>query len=224
MGLSRQKNQQNPFLYLKGIRLKELQAVLNFMYHGEVNVAQDSLNNFLAVAEELAVKGLTTDSKPEGGGNVPVVAPERKKAVAKRKSNVPPPSSSTPTSAKKQKPDPVDDIEHLEAHDVDVKAIKAEPEPSGSGASSAVPMVEADLGDESYGGAEGDDNGDFGAGDEFEGFDQYGDGNEFDDSLGAAGGSGAATDGKVLMSAEMLVEVDPITGTPHCKICPFASK
>jgi len=198
--LARQKNQQNPFLYLKGIRLKELQAVLNFMYHGEVNVAQDSLNNFLAVAEELAVKGLTTDSKPEGGGNVPVVAPERKKAVAKRKSNVPPPSSSTPTSAKKQKPDPVDDIEHLEAHDVDVKAIKAEPEPSGSGASSAaIPMVEADLGDESYGGAEGDDNGDFGAGDEFEGFDQYGDGNEFDDSLGAAGGSGAATDGKGFM-------------------------
>ena len=33
------------------------------MYHGEVNVAQDSLNAFLAVAEELAVKGLTTESK-----------------------------------------------------------------------------------------------------------------------------------------------------------------
>ena len=31
---------QNPFLYLKGIHLKELQNVLNFMYHGEVNVAQ----------------------------------------------------------------------------------------------------------------------------------------------------------------------------------------
>jgi len=95
---------------------------------------------------------------------------------------------------KKQKSDQ-DDIQ-LEDYDVDVKAIKAEPEPSGSGASSAVPIVEADLGDESYGGAEGDDNGDFGAGDEFEGFDQYGDGAEFDDSLGAAGGSGAATDGK----------------------------
>merc|ERR1711981_54472 len=134
-----------------------------------------------------------TDSKPDSGA--PNVAPERKKAVAKRKSNVPPSSSiSTPSSAKKQKSDQ-DDIE-LEAHDVDVRAIKAEPEPSGSGASSAVPIVEADLGDESYGGAEGDDNGDFGAGDEFEGFDQYGDGAEFDDSLGAAGGSGAATDGK----------------------------
>ena len=59
-------------------------------------------------------------------------------------------------------------------------------------------MVEADLGDESYGasGADGDDNGDFGAEGEFEGFDQYGEGNEFDDSMGAAGGSGAAADGK----------------------------
>ena len=32
-------------------------AVLNFMYQGEVNVAQEELNSFLAVAEELKVKG-----------------------------------------------------------------------------------------------------------------------------------------------------------------------
>merc|ERR1712109_222692 len=83
--------------------------------------------------------------------------------------------------------------------DVDIKSIKAEPEPSGSGSGAGGgAMVEADLGDESYGagGADGDDNGDFGAEGEFEGFDQYGDGNEFDDSMGAAGGSGAAADGK----------------------------
>ena len=52
-----------PLLYLKGIHKRELEEVLNFMYHGEVNVAQESLNAFLAVAEELAVKGLTTESK-----------------------------------------------------------------------------------------------------------------------------------------------------------------
>merc|ERR1712029_1223331 len=57
-------NTPNPLLYLKGIQKKELQAILNFMYHGEVNVAQESLNAFLSCAEELAVKGLTTDSKP----------------------------------------------------------------------------------------------------------------------------------------------------------------
>ena len=84
--LSRQKNQQNPFLYLKGIHLKEMKAVLNFMYHGEVNVAQDSLNNFLAVAEELAVKGLTTDSKPAGTDT-----PAKKAVVSqKQKRSLPP--------------------------------------------------------------------------------------------------------------------------------------
>ena len=36
-----------------------MQSVLNFMYHGEVNVSQDELNSFLAVAEDLKVKGLT---------------------------------------------------------------------------------------------------------------------------------------------------------------------
>jgi len=204
--LSRQKNQQNPFLYLKGIHLKEMKAVLNFMYHGEVNVAQDSLNNFLAVAEELAVKGLTTDSKPAGTDT-----PAKKAVVSqKQKRSLPPgSSSSTPQAAKKPKPSqsntPSEDIEiepHLE--DVDIKSIKAEPEPSGSGSGgpggSHAVMVEADLGDESYGasGAGDDDNGDFGAEGEFEGFDQYGEGQDFDDSMGAAGGSGAAADGKVL--------------------------
>jgi len=46
-------------LYLKGVTYRDMESVLNFMYHGEVNVAQDDLNSFLAVAEELRVKGLT---------------------------------------------------------------------------------------------------------------------------------------------------------------------
>ena len=61
--------------------------MLNFMYHGEVNVAQDSLNNFLAVAEELAVKGLTTDSKPPTTGPD---TPAKKAVAAKRKTSLPP--------------------------------------------------------------------------------------------------------------------------------------
>ena len=50
----------SPLLYLKGIRYSDLVSILNFMYHGEVNVAQDELNSFLAAAEELCVRGLTT--------------------------------------------------------------------------------------------------------------------------------------------------------------------
>ena len=102
-----------------------------------------------------------------------------------------PGSISTPQAAKKPKPSQStttsEDIE-IEPHlkDVDIKSKKAEPEPSGSGyggpGGSHASMVKADLGNESYGarGADGDDNG--------------GEGQDFDDSMGAAGGSNA--DGK----------------------------
>ena len=50
---------QHPLLYLKGVKHEDILSVLNFMYHGEVNVAQEGLNSFLAVAEDLQVKGLT---------------------------------------------------------------------------------------------------------------------------------------------------------------------
>ena len=34
-------------------------SILNFMYNGEVNVNQEDLQNFLAAAEELKIKGLS---------------------------------------------------------------------------------------------------------------------------------------------------------------------
>ena len=55
----RRNRHEHPLLYLKGVKYADLVSVLNFMYHGEVNVAQEELNSFLAVAEDLKVKGLT---------------------------------------------------------------------------------------------------------------------------------------------------------------------
>ena len=43
----RKNPHQHPLLYLKGVKYADLLAVLNFMYHGEINVAQDELNSFL---------------------------------------------------------------------------------------------------------------------------------------------------------------------------------
>ena len=60
---------QHPLIYLRGVRTTDLQNILDFMYHGEVNVAQDELNSFLAVAEDLKIKGLTQNlsaSTPTG--------------------------------------------------------------------------------------------------------------------------------------------------------------
>ena len=55
---------QHPLLFLKGIHYRELLSIVTFMYHGEVNVAQDELNSFLAAAEDLKVKGLTQHNNP----------------------------------------------------------------------------------------------------------------------------------------------------------------
>ena len=57
-------------------------AILNFMYHGEVNVNQEDLQNFLAAAEELRVKGLSqasSDGKLEKLENA-VPVPKMKQA------------------------------------------------------------------------------------------------------------------------------------------------
>ena len=55
----KRNHHQHPLLYLKGVKTRDLEGILNFIYQGEVNVAQDHLNGFLAVAEELQIKGLT---------------------------------------------------------------------------------------------------------------------------------------------------------------------
>jgi len=57
----RRNPHQHPLLYLKGVLYDDMVSVLNFMYKGEVNIAQEQLNSFLAVAEDLQVKGLTQD-------------------------------------------------------------------------------------------------------------------------------------------------------------------
>ena len=52
-------NQQQQVIYLRGVNSRDLKFILSFMYQGEVSIAQDHLNSFLAVAEDLQVKGLT---------------------------------------------------------------------------------------------------------------------------------------------------------------------
>ena len=64
----------HPLLYLKGVKYEDVLSVLNFMYHGEVNVAQEDLNTFLAVAEDLQVKGLTQNNKTQPKTNQPAIS------------------------------------------------------------------------------------------------------------------------------------------------------
>ena len=46
-------------IYMRGLKAKDLVAIVDFIYHGEANIYQEDLDGFLALAEELQLKGLT---------------------------------------------------------------------------------------------------------------------------------------------------------------------
>ena len=62
-GILKNNPHENPLIYLRGVTMEDLNAMLNFMYHGEANITQEDLNSFLAVAEDLDVKGLTSSDQ-----------------------------------------------------------------------------------------------------------------------------------------------------------------
>lgn len=43
---------------MRGVKPENLLAVVDFLYRGEANVYQENLDSFLAIAEELQLKGL----------------------------------------------------------------------------------------------------------------------------------------------------------------------
>ena len=48
----------HPLLYMRRMNSDDMMAIVDFLYYGETNVHQDNLENFLAIAEELQLKGL----------------------------------------------------------------------------------------------------------------------------------------------------------------------
>ena len=44
---------------MRGLKSEDLSAMIDFLYSGEANVLQENLDSFLALAEELQLKGLT---------------------------------------------------------------------------------------------------------------------------------------------------------------------
>ena len=105
------------------------------MYHWEVNVAEDSLNVFLAVAEELAIKGLATNTSTKFDGASSTAAPAEifsasydeqiKQAFLTGKSSL---GGKTPTHRKKRSA-PLSDSE---SGGGGVKHLKSEPTDDGS--------------------------------------------------------------------------------------------
>ena len=58
LNLLKRNKHVHPLIYMRGVSSDDLVAVVDFLYYGEANVYQDNLDSFLAIAEELQLKGL----------------------------------------------------------------------------------------------------------------------------------------------------------------------
>ena len=61
----RKSTHSNPMLYLNGIKSKELNFILDYIYDGKVEMYQTDIDNFLNAAQKLRIEGL--DFKKECG-------------------------------------------------------------------------------------------------------------------------------------------------------------
>ena len=55
----------HPLIFLRGLKHDTLSQVLDFIYHGEVKLEVDQLNGFLAVAEDIKLKGISRKMRQE---------------------------------------------------------------------------------------------------------------------------------------------------------------
>ena len=60
-----------PLIYMRGIKSSSLKAIVDFIYLGEANVFQAELESFLALAEELQLKGLDGSSEEQAPEDYP---------------------------------------------------------------------------------------------------------------------------------------------------------
>uniref|UniRef100_A0A0K8SSE6 BTB domain-containing protein n=1 Tax=Lygus hesperus TaxID=30085 RepID=A0A0K8SSE6_LYGHE len=73
---------QHPIIFMKDMKYWEVQALVDFMYKGEVNVTQDELASLLKAAEALEVRGLC--GQHDGPGNK-LMLPRGTEAAAEKK-------------------------------------------------------------------------------------------------------------------------------------------
>ncbi|XP_014485845.1 PREDICTED: uncharacterized protein LOC106750201 isoform X2 [Dinoponera quadriceps] len=111
--LLRENPCQHPIILMKDLKFWEVEALVKFMYRGEVNVAHDKLPQLLNAAEALQVKGLAGPSPSSQSTKPPLLIPQSKplpsqpvvpRGITESKENKASPSGggvSTPSSPKR---------------------------------------------------------------------------------------------------------------------------
>ena len=69
MELLTKNKHPHPLIYMRGLKSEVLLAILDFLYFGEANLWQEKLDDFLALAMELRLKGLEGNDAKENEGN-----------------------------------------------------------------------------------------------------------------------------------------------------------
>ena len=59
MEILKRNKHPHPLIYMRGVKADDLVAIVDFLYFGETNVKQENLEAFLALAQELKLRGLT---------------------------------------------------------------------------------------------------------------------------------------------------------------------
>jgi len=166
-----QQNSLSPFyIMMRGVTHSQLSGILDFMYYGEANVAQEDLDQFLALAEELQVKGLTSKNGSGGGEKPTSYTPST--PAAKKRHTPAAPEAATPSAA---------------AATPSKRARQSSPAPKASIKTEEV--TEDAFEDDNFDDAEADDA--YGGGEEEAFDDEQEDPGEGTSASGGAGGSGA---------------------------------
>ena len=79
MEMLRKNKHNHPLIYMRGIKAKDLTAMVDFIYHGEVNIYQDDLEHFLSLAEELQLRGLRENMEEGNPQEIKYINPVSKK-------------------------------------------------------------------------------------------------------------------------------------------------
>jgi len=240
----RRNRHEHPLLFLKGVKCVDLVSVLNFMYHGEVNVAQEELNSFLAVAEDLKVKGLTQNNSDANSVPKSDASNPRLRDPPERLDPAPPPKRSRPP----QPPPPVriasempsyhnqdDDIQEV----VPVKSepVTQHPDPptnhnlapmSRMEQSQSFPTQEAEVTQAQHGGVVADPSMEYGEDyEEYEGYEGGMDGSYVGSMMdnSGLGGNDGNKELSELVKQQMTVDYDVNGLKVHsCKTCNFTAK
>ena len=72
------KSHQHLLIFMRGMKFEDLVAIIDFLYCGEANVYQENLDAFLALAEELKLKGFTGEGEKGHNGVNGNVSPPKK--------------------------------------------------------------------------------------------------------------------------------------------------